>query len=225
MDDKSRGRIKIMLILALFLATFVFVNAQEYGIASVIYLIMGVLSLNLYSQWGTVGKVSDLEGIDGNFIHDAFIGFMLGVGTIVLGKFVSFIGVIGIPQVQSIAGTVGRFLIVVPIAAIFEEVFFRDFLIDFFDSKIGLPKILSNLFTAFGFSLFHLAAYGDSLSAASGSFFSAALMGFIFGLVSERQNSLAGSIAYHMTLNAWIGFVKLSVVLNILTLIKYVPLN
>ena len=35
---------------------------------------------------------------------------------------------------------------------------------------------------------------------------------FIFGLLSERQNSLAGSITYHGVLNLYIGFVKLAII-------------
>jgi membrane protease YdiL (CAAX protease family) len=167
----------------------------------------------MYGQWNKFGNLSDIEGLDDNWGINALIGLGFGILTIIVGHFVSFIGAIGIPSVQSIAGTVGRFLIIVPTAAIFEEVFFRDFLQDLLESKIGLNKYLTIGIVSVAFSLFHLAAYGNSLSAAGGSFISAAIMGFVFGIVTEKRNSLASSIAYHATLNAWIGFVKLSVII------------
>lgn len=212
-NQKSKSRIKVVLVFGLFLATFVLINSREFILAAFLYIVIGVLALNLYEQWGKIGRVEDLEGIDKNFITDGLVGLGLGIGTILLARFIPILGAMGIPQVQSIAGALGKALIIIPIASIFEETFFRDFLLDFLDNKIGLPLILSNLITAVGFSFFHLAAYGESLSAAGGSFFSAALMGFIFGLVSERQNSLAGSIMYHATLNTWIGFIKLNVII------------
>lgn len=215
-DKNSKKRISILLVLALFLATFVLINAQEFLLAAFIYIVMGVMSLFLYNQWGKFGKFGDLEGIDSNFIKDGLVGLGLGIVTIILGSIFSFIGAIGIPPVQSIAGTLGRFLIIVPIASIFEEVFFRDLMLDFFDNKLKFPLIVSNIIVAIAFSLFHLSAYGESLSAAGGSFLSAAIMGFIFGIVSERQNSLAGSIMYHGTLNTYIGFIKLNVIVNII---------
>ena len=49
---------------------------------------------------------------------------------------------------------------------------------------------------------------------ASGIFGLVALMGFIFGIVSERQNSLLGSIMYHATLNFYIGFITLNVIVG-----------
>ena len=213
--QKTKTRIKIVLVLGLFLALFVMFNAQQFLLAAGLYIVMGIVTLNLYGQWGKIGKLSDLEGIDSNYVTDGLVGVGLGIGTIILASIIPIIGVIGLPPVQSIAGTLGRLLIIVPIASIFEEVFFRDFLMDFLNSKLNLPRIISILLTALGFSFFHLLAYGENLAAASGSFTSAALMGFIFGLVSERQNSLAGSIMYHATLNTWLGFIKLNLIIGL----------
>lgn len=212
-DKKSKDRASILIVGALFLATFVLINAQEFLIASFIYIVMGIMSLVLYSRWGSFGKLGNLKGIDNNFVTDALVGLGLGIGTIVLGSFVSFIGAIGIPPVQSIAGTVGRFIIIVPSASIFEEVFFRDLLSDFFKSKLKLGFLIANILTAIAFSMFHLVAYGESLALAGGSFLSAGIMGFIFGLVTEKQNSIIGSIFYHATLNFWIAFATLSVII------------
>lgn len=213
-NEKTKDRISILLVITSFLTIFVLVNAQQLIWGAIAYLIIAGFCLFLYSQWGNFGKISDLEGLDDNWVMNGAIGFGLGIATIIAGQFIGFIGAIGIPPVQSIAGTIGRFLIVVPIASIFEEVFFRDFLMDLLNSKIGLNRYVSIFITACGFSVFHLAAYGDSLAAAGGSFFSAALMGFVFGLVTESRNSLASSITYHATLNSWIGFIKLNIIVD-----------
>lgn len=213
MDKKSKDRISIVIVLISFLLIWVLVNAQQFVFAAFAYLVIGSFCLFLYSQWGNFGKLSDLEGLDDNWVISSLIGFGFGVATIIAGQFFSFIGAIGIPPVQSIAGTIGKFLIIVPVASVFEEIFFRDFLQDLLESKLGLPKYLSVGIVASAFALFHLAAYGASLSAAGGSFFSAGLMGFVFGVVTEKRNSLASSITYHGTLNAYIGFIKLNVIL------------
>jgi membrane protease YdiL (CAAX protease family) len=213
-NKRAKKRISILLVFAFFLSTFVLINAQEFVMAAFIYIIMGGLSLFLYGQWGRLGKLGDLEGIDDNFVKDGLVGLFLGIGTIILGSFIGFIGAIGIPPVQSIAGTLGRFIIIVPVASIFEEVFFRDLEMDFLDSKLKLPKWISLIIMGISFSLFHLAAYGESLRAASGSFTSAAIMGVVFGIVTEKQNSLAGSIVYHMVLNAYIGFISAAIIIG-----------
>ncbi len=214
MDKKAKDRASIAIVMVSVLIIWVLVNSQLQTFAVVVYLVMGSFCLFLYSQWGNFGKVSDLEGLDDNWGINALIGFGLGIVTIILGNFFSFIGAIGIPPVQSIAGTLGKFIIIVPVASLFEEIFFRDFLQDLLESKLGLPKYLTTGIVAASFSVFHLVAYGNSLKAAGGSFFSAALMGFIFGVITEKRNSLASSIAYHGTLNSWLGFIKLNVIVG-----------
>lgn len=211
-EPAKDSRISILIVLISFLLIWVLVNAQQLVWGALAYLIIGGFCIFMYGQWGRFGKRSDLEGLDDKWGMNALLGVGLGILTIILGQFVSFIGAIGIPSVQSVAGVIGRFVIIVPTAAIFESVFFQDFLQDLFESKLGLPKWFSIILTALGFALFHFAAYGASLSAAGGSFLSAALMGFIFGLVAEWRNSLAVNIAYHAVLNAWIGFVKLAII-------------
>lgn len=212
--NKEKTRIINVIVFGLFLLAFVAVNAQQYVAGAIAYAFVGILTIFLYNQWGTFGSRSDLEGVDDNFMKDSLIGVGLGIGTLFLGAFVPFIGAIGIPPVASIAGIVGRFIVIVPGAAIFEETFFRGVVMDFFDSKLKVNKYVAIIITAIFFSLFHLVAYGQNLRATGGSFFSAALMGFIFGIVSEKQNSLIGSIFYHATLNAYIGFVKLAVIVG-----------
>ena len=157
-----------------------------------------------------------LVGIDKDILKDGLIGIIIGIGIIFLGKLSPAIGAIGIPNVQSIAGATAKFIIIVLLAPIFEELFFRDVVLDFFDSKVKriIPYFLAALISSALFSIFHLFAYGESLSAVSGSFFTAFLMGMVFAYVRKFTNSNMGNITLHMVLNYWIGFGQLAIVLG-----------
>ena len=214
-QKRARDRASVVLLVALFATVFVLINSQQYLLGAIIYIVIGLMSLSLYRQWAKIGKPGNLVGIDDDFVKDFIVGVLLGVGTIFLSTISPFIGTLGIPNVQSIAGTIGRFTIIVIAAPIFEEILFRDFILDALQSKIAnFPFIVANLITAALFSFYHLTAYGESLSAVSGSFITAALMGFIFGIVRYYQKSVAGAIAYHMVLNLYIGFISLAVIIG-----------
>ena len=213
MDKDSKKRVVFILIGMLFLLIYFLVNAQEYTFSFLVYIVIGTLSFLFYVNYEKIGFFKDLEGINQNWKKDSLLGIGLGVGTIILGGIFNFIGVIGIPPVQSIAGVLGRFVIIVPTASIFESVFFHDFLHDFLYS-LGINKFFALILVGLGFALFHFTVYGASLKATGGSYFSAGLMGFVFGVVTEWRNSLATTITYHGTLNTWIGFIKLNVVLG-----------
>ncbi len=78
-----------------------------------------------------------IYGVDKNYIQDALYGLGIAVAFILAGKIFPFIGAIGIPTVAtSVAGNLGRFIIIVIVAAVSEEIFFREFLLDFFDEKL-----------------------------------------------------------------------------------------
>lgn len=212
-NEKSSKRMTILLVGLAIVLTFFLVNAGQYAFAFFIYIVLGALSIFFYVFWGKISKETDLEGLGEHWIRNSFIGIGLGIVTIILGQLFSFIGAIGIPSVpQSIVSSIARFVIIVPSAMIFESAFFLDFVMDFLQSKLKLNKWLSLVIMAIFASIFHLTAYGGSLVAGGGSFFSAFLMFFLFGALSEWQNDLSGAITWHGTLNAWIGFVKLNVI-------------
>lgn len=160
-----------------------------------------------------------IMGIDGNYIKDSLIGLAVAIGFIVVGTFSPFISAIGIPSIsQSIAGDVGRFIIVVVAASIFEEIFFREFILDFFDEKLknfglDLPYFFAALISSALFALFHFIAYSSSLSAAGGSFVSAAVVGMGFCYLRKYTSSILPSIISHSLLNWWI-ITKISIVLG-----------
>lgn len=146
-------------------------------------------------------------GIDKNFIFDFFIGIIIGIVILVLGSLVGFIGVIGIPLNLAISlDDLGKFLIIVAIAPLAEEIFFRQFFLSFLHDKLknfglNVPFFLAAIGSGIVFSLFHLAAYGNSLEAAGGSFFSAALMGVVFAYEVKIFKSVLPAIMTHLVLN------------------------
>lgn len=209
---KDRQRSTTILVLGLFLTVFVLINAQQLLLSAIIYLVIGVLSIILYNQWSKIGRVSRPVGIDKNFIQDALIGIGLGIGTIILGSIVPAIGALGIPNVSSVSGIIGKVIIITISAPIFETVLFQGFIMSFFEDKLRLNFWLANLAQAGMGSLYHLTAYGNSFIGSSASFFTAFLMFFIFGYVVKKQNSLIGAMTYHATLNIFIGFIRLAVI-------------
>ena len=160
-----------------------------------------------------------IYGVDKNWITDLFIGIGAAITFIFLGKIFPMLGTIGIPSIsQSIAGEAGRFILIVIVAAIAEEFFFREFLQDFFDEKLkafglDLPYFIAALISSALFALFHFTAYSGSLSAAGGSFLSAAIVGFGFCYIRKWTKSNIGNIMAHAVLNFWI-LTKLAIVIG-----------
>jgi len=146
-----------------------------------------------------------IVGIDKNWKTDLLYGVLFAVGIIVISS-LGIIGTIGIPSVSaSVAGDIGRALIVIVCAAIFESFIFQEFLLDFLDEKIiNLPFILAALLASIAFSLFHFIAYSGSLSAMGGSFFSAGLISFSWCYLRKWTKSILPVIICHAILNAWI---------------------
>jgi membrane protease YdiL (CAAX protease family) len=162
---------------------------------------------------------NNLRGIDSNFIQDALIGLFSAITLLFMSTVSPFIGAIGIPSVSaSIATSTGRWMIVVLLAPLFEEIFFRTFVNDFFYSKLSLSKFkigyfISAIISSSLFAIFHLTAYSGSLSAMQGSFISAFLVGMLFQYMSKWTNSNASNIVAHAILNAYI-LSKLVIVLG-----------
>jgi membrane protease YdiL (CAAX protease family) len=152
-------------------------------------------------------KTEQILGIDKNFIIDSLWGIGIGILIIVLGEIFAFIGTIGIPLNLVITlDELGQFIVIVAIAPIAEEIFFRQFVLSFFDDKIEnfgvkVPFFLSAILTGIIFSIFHIAAYGGSLAAAGGSFFSAAFMGVVFAYEVKVFKSVLPAILTHAVVN------------------------
>lgn len=207
-----RNRATILLVGVIFLSLWVLINAGEFFTAGLIYVLMPVVSIFLYRQWEYFGRKGKLIGIDKYWGRKYLYGILTGIGLILFGEFTS-IGSIGIPNVQSVASVVGKFLIIVGIAGPSEELLFRDLMMDFFDEKfLDMPYFLAAIIINVLFAFYHLSAYGGSISATSASFYTAFLAGMLFSYERKWFNSNATNIATHQTLNFWIGYVKLAVV-------------
>lgn len=146
-----------------------------------------------------------LNGIDDNWIIDSIIGIGVAVGMIFLGSISSLFGAIGIPSIPaSLAGDIGRFIIIVIAAPIFEELFFREIINNFFTDKLKFNILISIIVTSALFALFHLTAYGGSLVGASGAFVSVFIAGLVFAVIRHYTKSNAGNILAHATYNFWV---------------------
>lgn len=213
-NEKNLRRLNVLIIGLLIIFSFLFVNAQQYAYGFLIYIVLGMLSIFFNYSWNKITKRGDLEGLSDNWVRESFIGVGLAIVTIVVGFVVPGIGAIGFPSVSQsiieVIGTLGKFIILVPGASIFESVYLVNVLTDFFMNVLGINKYISLGLMASASSLFHVNAYGGSLIAAGGSFFSAFLMFYLFGLWAEYRNDLAGIITWHGGLNYWNAFLRVS---------------
>lgn len=209
---RELSRASLLLVAVLFINLWILVNSKSYLLASFIYIAIPFSSLFLYGQWNLFGNKEKLEGIDNKWFGKWILGMFVGGIILFFGNVIPGIGVIGIPQVQSIVGTASKFLIIVISAPIAEELFFRDIMHDFFESKLKTPFFFSAIFASLVFAFYHYTAYGGSLSSASGSFLSAFVMGVVFSYENKFSKSNAVNIGTHMILNLWIGFVTLNII-------------
>lgn len=192
------------------------INSQQFFLAGLIYIAIPVVSIFLYRQWEYFGRKGNLMGISQKWLRNFFIGVSFAVGFIIVGIIIPGIEAIGLPNVQSISGTIGRFLIIVIAAPVAEELFFRDLVLDFFNEKwVDLPFFVAALIQAVGFAFYHFFAYGESLQAAGGSFFTAGIAGLGFAYLNKYTKGNASNIGAHITLNIWLGFIKLAVIFGL----------
>jgi len=148
---------------------------------------------------------STLFGVDDNWIVDSAIGIFVAVAMILFSKISPVIGAIGIPFFPaSLAGELGRFLIVVVSAPIFEEIFFREITQDFIQNKMNLGLVFGMIGSSLAFMAFHLVAYGGQFTGASGSFITVFLAGMIFAGVRYTTKSNIGNIFCHAIFNLWV---------------------
>ena len=160
-----------------------------------------------------------LVGIDKNIGKDSLIGIISAVSFIILGSIFSIISAIGIPSIPaSLAGDIGKWLIIVIAASIFETFFFFEFVLDFFDNKlinfgINLSYFFSSIIVSLIFALFHFTVYSGSLLNGGGSFFSASVVAFGWCYMRKWTKSLLPVLINHSILNAWI-LAKLAIVIG-----------
>lgn len=142
----------------------------------------------------------NLIGVDERFLgKETMIGLGIGFVFLFLNYFVpKFSLVLGVPDVPYSLGDFGKFMVIVIIAPIMEELLFRGVLTHFLSvlTKPFVAIVLQGLL----FGVFHYTAYG-SFSGMNVAFVGAALFGIGIGWLSVRLNNLFPGIIIHAMVN------------------------
>jgi membrane protease YdiL (CAAX protease family) len=153
-----------------------------------------------------------LIGIDNNYIQDAIMGLLVGVGFILFSSYSSVS--IGIPApiypqsaLPAIVNSIASLVVVGVLAPFFEEPIFRG-VVFFLSRKISEGFVSSQTAIVFGiivtgvaFSFFHWQVYGEALMAA---FVGAFIFSTIACLLVLQTNSLIPAIAMHSVVNIYL---------------------
>ena len=129
----------------------------------------------------------------------------IGVGTVlVVASRFSSLFVIGLPtSLVDTATLIGKVVIIVICAPIFEEPIFRDKILNWLDKEItDAPFIVAALINAVLFAIYHWFVYGGFLQAMGATFIGAGVVGFVLCYVRKYSNSILPCIIAHMMLNA-----------------------
>ncbi|MBU1235063.1 MAG: CPBP family intramembrane metalloprotease [Proteobacteria bacterium] len=162
--------------------------------------------------------MAKLLGVDSNWITDIIIGTTSALALLLLSVISPGIATIGIPSVSASISGIGKGIIIIILAPIFETILFQGFINDFFYSKLSLDKFkgigyfISAIIASLLFSSFHATAY-TSLSAMGGSFVSAFLVAVVFQYSSKWTNSLITPVIMHSILNFYI-LSKLTIIIG-----------
>lgn len=148
-------------------------------------------------------------------IDDLRGDILIGVG---IGAFLIFMNILGFfslalpPVLNLFATNVGKFLVIVIIAPIVEEIVFRSLLFTFVQNHVK-SLTASALIQGGVFALFHMVAYSGiliesfNLSAVlvvGGAFLSAFLFGTAMAFSVRKTNNLLTSIIPHAMINFWL---------------------
>jgi len=151
----------------------------------------------------------NIIGID-NLSKDIFVGLAVGVLLIVMNILGLFS--LALPPVLNVFQTnIGKLAVIVLVAPIIEEIFFRSVLSTYLYRK--LPLFLVAILQGFFFASFHLIAYSgvplesfelSSVLIVGGAFLSAWLFGFAMTFLSRKTNNLLTTIIPHAMINFWL---------------------
>lgn len=196
MEGNGIGRVRILIYLGIVLSLFLVVNSPDFFKASIVYIIFLLVAFVLFR------KGSYFFGVD----KDYFLDISWGIGYSAMFIVPSLLGssiAIGIPDLpQSLAAT-SRFLIIVLLAPIAEELIFRGAVQGYMIKGLKWNLWLAIVIQAVIFSLFHIAAYG-SFALQSGAFIGALLFGLGAGFLVYKTNSLLSSITAHVLFNGFL---------------------
>ena len=95
---------------------------------------------------------------------------------------------VGFSLALPVALGLGNFLVIVVLAPLLEEIFFRFILLGFLQNNVKLKFLLANTIQASIFALFHIQAYGGLIEAKSALYVSALIFGFSMGVLGKVVN-------------------------------------
>ena len=205
MVSVSIKRVLILLALAFLLSLFLYTNSgPEYTKSAIIAGGMSLFGLLIFFKGG-LGK--KLIGID-NLRSDVVWGVAFGVSLIVAN--IAGIFNLLLPPVASFSN-VARFVTVVILFPVLEEIVFRGILVSILSQKLSYAFTL--IIQGLIFSAYHLIVYSgtslemftfDTLTVVGGSFLSAALFGMAALAVNRKFNNHIVNIIGHMIINFWL---------------------
>lgn len=213
---KENGRVvQFLLFPCIFIFAFLtVVMFQYFGLPGMIGLILSLVSLVFYYLPAYQEK---LLGIKTKTI---FISLVSGVGFSIVFWILNQLSPafsIGFPNLSLAISKDVRFILIVVLFPICEEIFFRSVLLGGLMEVYKMKEGVANVLQSLAFAIFHLAAYGLALGAYSrwieafsafnailGLFLAAGFMGFLWGYISRRDGikNILFNIISHSAINA-----------------------
>lgn len=154
--------------------------------------------------------MAKLIGID-SFRLDFVFGIGLGI-LMIVSNILGFFSLATPPVLNLLTTNVGRFMVIVLIAPIVEEIFFRSIMLRLVQNRTK-SFLIGAVVQAFVFAGFHLVAYTGvviealevaPILAVGGAFFSAFLFGLGMAFAVNKTNNLLTSMIPHAMINFWL---------------------
>lgn len=197
-------RVLILAAVAFLVSVFLYTNSgEEYGKAGIIFGGMSLFIL-IFFFYGGIGKKIGIDNLRGDPVRGLVFGIVL-IAANVLGFFNLLL-----PPIAAFSN-VAKFITVVILAPIIEELVFRGILYQILSSKLGFWKAAAG--QAAIFSSFHLLVYAGTplnqfttagLLAVGGSFLSAFVFGLAAQFVNRKFNNHLVNIIGHAVINFWL---------------------
>lgn len=148
-----------------------------------------------------------LYGVEGPVMKNGLIGALVGAFFIATKKLTNLsLALPTIPMAGMLATTAGQWIVIVGLAPVAEELFFRCLLLSLLVTFVGWKFWQANLVQATAFSFYHIIAYaGEIAASAIMNTATAFIAAFVFGLVAGwlvKKFGLTTPIVAHALLNA-----------------------
>lgn len=201
--------IAINLVLSLFLT----IN-YDIGVG-IVYTAMSIVSGAIYFISLNILKRRGIQPIGLEFGRgtDWFLDALVGLGVAVffiLGFAVDNSFSMGLPQVPLSIGTGLIFIVRFFLAPTAEGILFRGAILTL-AQVLRIPFFITVIVQAVAFSLFHLTAYGDSITSAGGAFLAAVIFGIVIGLVTKWRRNVLVEFVSHAPINIALTIANLAV--------------